>query len=203
MTTRSDKLQAELQTACQYALTGAANQVGKWLAGSELMDMLDQFNQLIGEEPKDFTFWQMSARAVIVYLSTILMVRVGHKRFMGRNTAFDIILGFILGSVMSRGINGSAAFLPTLGAGAVLIAMHWICSWIAFHSGSFERFVKGKAHQLIKGGKLIEEELPRHHITKTDLEGALRQSFIQKIEDAEAAFLENSGDISVVPKRRE
>jgi hypothetical protein len=36
---------------------------------------------------------------------------------MSKATAFDVIAAIMLGSIMSRAINGSAPFLPTLVAG--------------------------------------------------------------------------------------
>jgi len=43
---------------------------------------------------------QMAARAAIVYALTLVMVRLGKKRFLGKATAFDIILGIMPGSIV-------------------------------------------------------------------------------------------------------
>ena len=64
----------------------------------------------LGSEPKDLTFFQISLRGVIVFLATLIMVRLGHKRSLSRKTAFDAVLIVILASMISRAINGSAAF---------------------------------------------------------------------------------------------
>src|SRR5215213_531735 len=68
---------------------------------------------------------QMALRAVVVYGAVVLIVRMGKKRFMSRATAFDVILGIMLGSLVSRAIAGTAPFAPTLAASATLIAVHW------------------------------------------------------------------------------
>ena len=64
----------------------------------------------LGAEPKDLTFIQISLRGVVVFIATLIMVRLGHKRSLSRKTAFDAVLLVILASVLSRAINGSAAF---------------------------------------------------------------------------------------------
>ena len=69
---------------------------------------------------------QMALRAIVVYVATVLIVRLGKKRFMSRATAFDVILAIMLGSLVSRAIAGSAPFVPTLVASAVLLALHWL-----------------------------------------------------------------------------
>src|SRR5438105_2627427 len=43
----------------------------------------------LGTEPKDLTFLQISLRGIIVFLATLAMIRVGHKRSLARKTAFD------------------------------------------------------------------------------------------------------------------
>ena len=78
----------------------------------------------LGVEGKELGIGQMALRAVVVYVATVLTVRLGKKRFMGRSTAFDVILGIMLGSVVSRAITGNAPFVPALVAAAVLLAMH-------------------------------------------------------------------------------
>jgi uncharacterized membrane protein YcaP (DUF421 family) len=65
--------------------------------------------------PKDLTFVQVSVRGIIVFLATLIMVRLGHKRSLARKTPFDALLLVILAAVLSRAINGSAAFfLPSV-----------------------------------------------------------------------------------------
>ncbi len=80
----------------------------------------------LGMDPKQFTFVQLSVRATIVFITALIMVRVGNKRFLAKMSAFDAILGFILSSMLARAVNGSSAFFPTLGAGFVLIGLHWL-----------------------------------------------------------------------------
>src|SRR5713101_2633606 len=57
----------------------------------------------LGAEPKDLTFVQISLRGIIVFLATLIMVRLGHKRSLAHKTPFDAILLVILASVLSPG----------------------------------------------------------------------------------------------------
>src|SRR5215207_9867170 len=70
----------------------------------------------IGLDSHDINVAQMALRAVIVYVVTVIIVRLGKKRFMGQGTAFDVILGIMLGSIVSRAITGNAPFFPALAA---------------------------------------------------------------------------------------
>src|ERR671929_718768 len=104
------------------------------------MDRIENLFRLVlglGLEGKDLNVPQMALRAVVVYMVAVLIVRLGKKRFMGRATAFDVILGIMLGSIVSRAVTGNAPFFPALAASAVLVAMHWLFSSIALRWHGF------------------------------------------------------------------
>src|SRR5947199_10057499 len=67
----------------------------------------------LGSQPKDLTFLQISLRGIIVFLATLAMIRIGHKRSLDRQTASDAVLIRSLASVLSRAIGGSSAFVVT------------------------------------------------------------------------------------------
>ena len=54
--------------------------------------------------------WQLVLRTIVVYGVALLIIRVAKRRFMGGFTTFDILLGFVVGSVFSRAITGTIQF---------------------------------------------------------------------------------------------
>src|SRR5215207_6109697 len=137
------------------------------------MDSLGSFFRAalgLGLESKEIGVAQMALRAVVVYVVTVAFVRLAKKRFMGHATAFDVILGIMLGSIVSRAITGNAPFLPALAAGATLIAVHWVLSWASFRSHGFGNLVKGEPRLLIRDGRPEREAMRRAHITEHDLD---------------------------------
>ena len=148
---------------------------------------------------QDINVWQMSLRAVIVFVAAIAMVRLGDKRFMGRSTALDVMLGIIIGSVVSRAITGNAPFFPTLGASLVLVLLHWLLSAIAFHSPRFGKLVKGHERTLVRDGEVQWTEMRRSHISEHDLQEAMRNhGQSPDVRAVKSAHLERSGEISVI-----
>jgi uncharacterized membrane protein YcaP (DUF421 family) len=155
----------------------------------------------LGAEPKDLTFLQISLRGVIVFLATLIMVRLGHKRSLSRKTAFDAVLIVILASVLSRAINGSAAFFATLGGGLVLVLLHRLLAWIACRSHSFGKLIKGSPELIIDNGDLNVRIMHRNHISMHDLEEDMRlDAKIEDVSKVRAARIERSGDISFIKK---
>ena len=108
----------------------------------------------LGAGEDHVTAAQMALRAAIVYIVTLIMVRLGKKRFMGQATAFDMILGIMLGSIVSRAITGNAPFFPALAAAGLLIAMHSMFTGMALRSYRFGNMIKGHPRLLVRDGKI-------------------------------------------------
>lgn len=148
--------------------------------------------------------WQMAVRAIGVYLFAIIVVRLGSRRFIGKHTAFDLLLGIMLGSVLSRGITGQTPLLGCLLAGATLLLMHWVLGAIAYHVKGFGPLIKGQARVLIRDGRLDEKAMAKSHLGHEDLAEALRAcGYPPDPEAIHFASLERSGRVSVVPKKSE
>lgn len=160
------------------------------------------WSYLLGIDADDLNATQMILRASIVYISTIAMIRIGERRVLGKNTAFDVILGVVLGSTLSRAINGGASLLPTLTAGFMLIGLHWMLAAISYRFSWFGRLIKGRPLTLMKHGERNEKNFARTHITRRDLEEASRRSAeLEHPEEAEEVRLERSGEISFIKSR--
>lgn len=174
---------------------------GKWADCGRTIASRGPVNDLLGSPP-DLTYGQMGLRAVLVFVITLVYLRLANKRFLGRYTAFDAVLAIIFGSVVSRGINGQADFGQTMVAGAVLLVLHWTMGAIALRSRAFSRLVKGTPRLLVKHGKPVPDELRRAHISEDDLLEDLRyEGGLDAIEDVEEAYLEPNGKISVIDRK--
>jgi uncharacterized membrane protein YcaP (DUF421 family) len=158
----------------------------------------------LGRDVVDVGAIQMALRTIVIYAFSLLIVRLGSKRFLSEATAFDVIIGIMLGSVMSRAINGSAPFVPTLLGGAVLVGMHWLLGVLAYHASWFGTLVKGSPVLLIKDGNLQRQGMRQAALSEHDLAQALRlrsnQTDPAKIR---LAYLERNGGISAIPRECE
>jgi uncharacterized membrane protein YcaP (DUF421 family) len=156
----------------------------------------------LGEKPESLDTLEMSLRAILVYLAGWAILRAGGNRFLGRETAFDIVLGFVLGSTLSRAINGSAPFFVTLAVCALLVLLHQTLAWLTCRSRGFGELMKGRPETLIRDGQVIDASLRRHQLSPGDLEEALRlNGQVARPSQVEEARYERSGEISVVEKK--
>src|SRR5260370_27771107 len=122
----------------------------------------------LGAEPQTLTFVQISLRGIIVFMFTLLMVRISARRSLARRTVFDSVFLVILASVLARAINGSADLLPTVGGGCAMVAFHRLLAWIAIYSHGFCKLIKGTEVVLIRDGALDHQPLPTNHTTIHD-----------------------------------
>jgi len=130
----------------------------KTSSGDKILPMnafWNSFETLLGfgVEPRNLTFVQISLRGIIVFLVTLATIRLGHKRSLSRKTPFHAVLLVILAAVLSRAINGSAAFFATLGGGVVLVLLHRVFAFLTFYSHRFGILVKGRLIPLCTTGK--------------------------------------------------
>src|ERR1051326_6736045 len=155
----------------------------------------------LGAETRDLTFLQISLRGIIVFLFTLVMVRLSSKRSLAEKTAFDAVLIVVLASVLARAINGSAPFFATLGGGAILVLLHRVFAWLACKSHTFGKIIKGSPALIVENGVLIEQVMHRNLISRHDLEEDLRlNATTDDLSAIKVARVERSGDISFIKR---
>jgi len=153
--------------------------------------------------PQDYNLVQTCLRALVVYVGGMIVLRAGEHRSLRRGGVFDVVLAFILGSVLSRAINGSGSLLPTLGVTVLLVGLHRLIATAAFHSHRFGSLAKGDASLLVQDGEPRTDVMRRYSISQRDLDEGLRLHEIGDLGTVHEAWIERSGDISAVPKRKE
>jgi uncharacterized membrane protein YcaP (DUF421 family) len=165
-------------------------------------ELLDRLLGL-GLESKDLSWLHLSVRSIVVFIATLIIIRFTHKRFMAHRSALDVVLGFILASVLARAINGTAPFFGTLWAGLLLVLLHRVLNFFACRSLFFARLAKGTSATLIREGVVDESALREHGICREDLLEDMRINGSTEDErQVKLAHLERNGEISILRKPR-
>ena len=95
---------------------------------------------------------------------------------MGEATAFDMMLGIMVSSIVSWAITGNAPLVPALAATATLIALHSVLTAVACRWHGLGEMIKGQAptRHCPRGDK--DESVRRTaDLTNRDLEDDLRR----------------------------
>jgi uncharacterized membrane protein YcaP (DUF421 family) len=149
----------------------------------------------------ELTLLNISIRALIIFVIGLALVRIGDRRSLSEKTAFDAIFIVLVGSMLSRAINGTAPFFTTIAAGLVLMLIHRACALGACKSHWFGQLLKGKPVTLVRNGRIDRNEMARALISKHDFEEDLRlEGKTEDVSTIALAQLERSGDISFIKK---
>src|SRR3982750_1064276 len=118
---------------------------------------------LLGPDGKatQLTLLQIALRGFVIFITGLAIVRIGDRRSLAQKTAFDAIFIVLIGSMLSRAINGTAPFFTTIAAGIVLMVIHRVCAFGACKSHSFGTLLKGRAITLVRNGEVDWEEMKR------------------------------------------
>jgi uncharacterized membrane protein YcaP (DUF421 family) len=156
-----------------------------------------------GDTPEPPLHWyQVAARTVVIYFAGLLIVRLGKSRLIARITALDIIVGFILGSLLARGITGSASISGTIVASAAIVASHWLVTRLACRWHTLGTLLKGRyIRPLVIEGQMQLDNLRRSHLSEHDLMEELRLDGLEDISEVAHAYKERNGEISVIKKK--
>ncbi|MBA3961421.1 MAG: DUF421 domain-containing protein [Chthoniobacterales bacterium] len=162
---------------------------------------LDSLRLLLGLDlqPKDLSFLQITLRGVIMFAVALVLARLSDRRSLTKKSPFDTVLLVLLASVMARGVNGSSAFFPTIGASAILVGLHRLlafgcCRWPLMH-----RLFKGAPAVIVRGGNWQRKTLLANDVTEEDvLEDMRLRAKTDEVKKISVARLEAGGDISFI-----
>jgi uncharacterized membrane protein YcaP (DUF421 family) len=165
------------------------------------MDAITNALGLDRTDPHDLTSLQVSLRAIAVFVAGLVIMRLGNRRFLGKATPFDVMLAFLLGSVLSRAISGTAAFVPTLAGCLVIVLLHRGLAAVLVNAHWLGRLVKGRAIPIIEEGSVDRVAARKLKLTQGDLDEALRMHGVADASQVALATLERNGVITVVQRR--
>jgi uncharacterized membrane protein YcaP (DUF421 family) len=146
----------------------------------------------------DLLWYQECARAALVFVYGLVLVRIAGRRIFGKWSALDIVVSIIIGSNLSRALTGSAQLWGTLAATTLLVGLHWVLARLVAASPGFSRIIEGGSIDLARHGAPKDSARHRYGISEADLNEALRQSGVDDIAAARVVTLEPSGKITVL-----
>ena len=150
---------------------------------------------LFGDDT-DLNVLQMTLRAVAVFVLTLALIRLAGRRSLGQHRAFDTCTTVLMGSVLSRAVVGASPFWPTMAAGATIVLLHRLVAMASLRWPWFESLVSGDKRELMKDGRLDEDEMRKGLITGRDLDEAVRKKSGNESSPLERAVLERDGSIA-------
>jgi uncharacterized membrane protein YcaP (DUF421 family) len=147
-------------------------------------------------------WWELIARAVIVFCVLLLMVRVSGRRTIGQFTPFDLLVVMLLSEAVSNSLTGGEdSLVGGLIVAATLIALNMGAAYLSAHSKTMADVLDGSPVLLGRNGKTFDDVLKKCRLSETEVKEALHEADV-KLEEMEYMFLEADGNITVQKKNR-
>lgn len=146
--------------------------------------------------------WELVLRGAVVYVFLLVLLRITGKRQVGQLAPFDLVLLLVLSNAVQNSMNGGDnSLVGGLVSAATLVALNYGVGLATYRSKKIESLIEGRPQILIHNGKLFEDVVAKARLTHHELAAALRLAGVSCVEEVHTAILENSGEISVVPKK--
>jgi uncharacterized membrane protein YcaP (DUF421 family) len=137
-------------------------------------------------------------RPIVVYVFLIVGLRLAGKRSLASLNSFDLVVLLTISNTVQNAIIGDDNSVTggVVGATTLLVVNYAVVRFFFAHP-KLDEFVEGKATVLMDGGKVLEDNLHKELITKTELEVAARRQGFNSLDEVERATLEPGGAIAV------
>jgi uncharacterized membrane protein YcaP (DUF421 family) len=140
-------------------------------------------------------------RATIAFFFVFLLTRIVGRRELSSLEPFDLILLIVLGDLVQQGVTQSDYSVTGLILAAGTIALLTVLiSYVCFRFPRTRPLLEGHPLVVIQDGSVLEDNLRRERLTRSELAEAARLQQIDSLDQVSWAILEKSGQISFVKK---
>lgn len=142
--------------------------------------------------------------SVLAYAWLIFILRVSGKRSLAKLNAFDFIVTIALGSTMAAALlNRQVSFSEGALAFVMLTGLQYAVTAASVRWDRIRRLVRSDPRLLFEDGRYLDKALRDERLTRSEVEQAIRNQGIGRIEDVAAVVLETDGSMSVIQKRED
>lgn len=168
---------------------------GGWGPGAPAVRSPDMF----------FDSWTEIARVALAtiaaYAALILVLRLSGKRSLAKLNAFDLVVTVALGSTLATVLlSKDVALTEGLLAFAMLAGLQWAVARASIASAGFRRLIRADPRLLFENGAYRDAALRDERVTRDEIDAAVRNGGIGRLEDVAAVVLETDGSLSVIGK---
>ncbi len=147
-------------------------------------------------------WWEFIARAVVVYIFLLVILRVTGKRQVGQLAPFDLVLLLVLSNALQNSMNGGDNTVTGGVISAVtLVFLNWLLGYATYRSKKIGRFVEGRPQVIVHNGHVYRDVMESERLTQDELDAAIRLAGCASLHEVHFAILENNGQISVRTRR--
>lgn len=144
-------------------------------------------------------------RTVIITAFVFLVIRWMHHKGTGQLSMHELIIIIGLGSAIGEPMIYIQELTLTQAFTAIIIVvtLFKVIDYLVMKSKRFEKFTEADPTLLVKDGAYIEEGFRKARVTKGEFQAHMRTNSIRDISEIEESYLEITGQISFIKKKKE
>jgi uncharacterized membrane protein YcaP (DUF421 family) len=155
--------------------------------------------------------WQLAVppieivvRTTIIYLLFLVSLRISGKRQLGQFTLFDIALVLLAANALQPAMTGPD---QSLTGGVIIIVtiftLNRLVAEARLRIPVVQRLLEFKPTIIGRDGHWLKEQLDKQGLDLDDVQAALREHGLVRVEQMKLAVHEEDGSISIVPAEGE
>lgn len=193
-----------------YKRGASASSVIGWFAPSENLKrtgyyLLDAKIKMATFIPKTAIMEQalpyliIMGKSTLVYLFIILAIRIFGKKELAQLSVVDLVFILLISNSVQNAMVGDNTSLPGgMVAAMGLFIANYILKRLLNRWDWFNKAVQGEKIILVHDGTVIEKGLREAQMSREELEMAVREHGVKKIDDVNLAILEVDGNVSIL-----
>ena len=157
-----------------------------------------EFDRIIfGDLSLELVF-EIVLRTTVMYLYTLLLIRLLGKRGLGQLSVFELVILIALGSAVGDPMfYEDVPLVHGLIVITVIIALERLLVKLTQRNQRIERMIESVPVLLVKDGVLLSDAIDKEDLSKEEVYMGLRQEGVESLGEIKRAYLEPSGRISV------
>lgn len=137
-------------------------------------------------------------RAVVVYLSILILLRISGKKQMGQMGATEFVAILLISNAVQNSMNGGDnSLVGGLLLAFVLIGLSTLISYLTYKSKLMSHILEGTPTLLVHKGKILHENLKKEILSLDELKILLRKQGIEHLSEIHTAIMEADGSLSI------
>jgi uncharacterized membrane protein YcaP (DUF421 family) len=137
-------------------------------------------------------------RVSVMYLYALALVRIAGKQSLGQLTGMDFVVTLIVGDLFDDVFWVEVPIVQGLVAFAVVVLTHVLFTFISSRDTRFYRLVTPAERLVVEDGRLVQKSLQLERLRPEDVQADLRLEGEEHLRGIKQAWLEPSGQVSVI-----
>jgi uncharacterized membrane protein YcaP (DUF421 family) len=143
-------------------------------------------------------------RGVIIYVTVCLLFPIILLRQTGRSTLQDMLVVVLVAGVCRNPLVADTySITDCLIVVCTILVTSYLIDWLNYHCHWIHQVFHSAPVLLIRDGQVLKENLHRELMTEARLTSQLREHGLDDPGRVKEAYLEGTGNVSVIPKEQE